>query len=80
MTVQSDLQKAIAQAESMQGTYANFATSTQDPAAKKMFQEFEADMLKHINSLQGRLNYVQQNNPAYQQQQQQQQQWQQQQQ
>lgn len=37
MTVQSDLQKAVASAESLKGSYATFATSTQDKAAKKMF-------------------------------------------
>ncbi len=70
MTVQSDLQKAVASAQSLMGSYAMFAQSTQDQAAKKMFQELAQDMQRHIDSLNSRLSYVEKNNPMYQQQQQ----------
>jgi len=70
VTIQSDLQKAVAQAESLKGSYATFATSTQDQAAKKMFQEMQMDMQRHVDSLNSRLSYIEKNNPMYQQQQQ----------
>ncbi|MHB1125705.1 MAG: DUF1657 domain-containing protein [Bacillota bacterium] len=70
MTVQSDLQKAIAGAQALMGTYAMSAQGTQDPAAKKMYQELSQDMQRHIDSLNSRLSYLEKNNPMYQQQQQ----------
>jgi rubrerythrin len=70
MTVQSDLQKAVAQCQSLLGTYEVSATSTQDQAAKKMFQELAQDMQRHIDHLNNRLSYLEKNNPMYQQQQQ----------
>ncbi len=70
MTTQSDLQKAVATAESLKGSYAIFATSTQDQAAKKMFREMEQDMQRHVDSLNARLSYIEKNNPMYRQQQQ----------
>ncbi|MTI82909.1 MAG: DUF1657 domain-containing protein [Firmicutes bacterium] len=70
MTVQSDLQKSVAQAESLKGSYDTFATSTLDNAAMKMFQEMSQDMQRHIDSLNARLSYIEKNNPMYQQQQQ----------
>lgn len=70
MTIQSDLQKAVAQAESIKGSYAVFSTSTQDQAAKKMFQEMQQDMQRHVDSINARLSYIEKNNPMYQQQQQ----------
>jgi len=70
MTVQSDLQKSVAQAESLKGSYDTFATSTLDNAAMKMFQEMSQDMQRHIDSLNTRLSYIEKNNPMYQQQQQ----------
>lgn len=72
MTVKSDIEKAIAQAESALGTYATFAGSTDDPVAKQMFQQMERDMKRHVEQLSGRLNYVNMNNSLNQQQQQQQ--------
>lgn len=71
MTVKSDLEKAIAQAESALGTYATFANSTDDPSAKQMFQQFERDMKRHVEQLNGRLNYINENNNLNQQQEQQ---------
>ncbi|HEX3015404.1 MAG TPA: DUF1657 domain-containing protein [Desulfobacteria bacterium] len=62
MTVQSDLQKAVAGAKSAQGTYEMFATSTLDQSAKQMFQELAGDMQRHIDMLNSRLGYVTQNN------------------
>lgn len=62
MTVQSDLQKAIASAESAKGTYAMFAQSTEDKSAKQMFEQLSMDMHRHIEMLNSRLHYLDQNN------------------
>ncbi|MCG0237796.1 MAG: DUF1657 domain-containing protein [Firmicutes bacterium] len=73
MTVQQDLQKAIATAKAQMGTYAVFAASTQDPAARAMFDGMAQDMDRHVKVLESRLQYLNQNNQLNQQQQQQQQ-------
>jgi len=80
LTVKSDLEKAIAQAQAASGSYATFAASTEDPVAKQMFKQMERDMKRHVDQLTNRLNYINMNNSLNQQQQQQMQQKQQQQQ
>jgi len=65
MTVKSDLEKAIAAEQAAMGTYAMFAESTDDPTAKQMFQQMQQDALRHIQMLNGRLNYLCENNPMY---------------
>lgn len=69
MTVKSDIEKAIAQAQSAQGSYATFASSTEDQVAKQMFQQMERDMKRHTELLNNRLDYVKANNNLNQQQQ-----------
>ncbi|MDT8902367.1 DUF1657 domain-containing protein [Anaeroselena agilis] len=59
MTVKQDLQKAIAAAKAAQGTYAQFAEATTDPAMKQAFQSMEKDMVKHLMQLNHRLGIVQ---------------------
>lgn len=61
MTVQKDLQKALAAAESAKGTYASFAAATDDQSAKNMFQQMSQDMDRHISQLNSRLGVVDQN-------------------
>lgn len=61
MTVQKDLQKALAAAESAKGTYATFAAATDDQSAKNMFQQMSQDMDRHIAQLNSRLGVVDQN-------------------
>lgn len=56
MTVKSDLQKALAAAESAKGTYATFAQATDDQSAKQMFQSMSQDMDRHILQLNSRVN------------------------
>ncbi len=63
MTVQQDIQKAIASAEAAQGSYLVFANATQDQNAKQMFQSMADDMQRHIQQIKGRLDYLTQNNP-----------------
>ncbi|WP_407312233.1 DUF1657 domain-containing protein [Desulfosporosinus sp. SB140] len=62
MTVQADLEKAVAAAQSALGTYESFATCTLDETAKTMFKEMSSDMQRHVSQLRGRLAYVTQNN------------------
>lgn len=69
MTVQSDLQKSVAQAQSLLGSYSMAASSTKDQTAKKMYQELAQDMQRHVDTLNARLSYLEKNNPMYQQQQ-----------
>lgn len=50
MTVQSDLQKAIAACEAAKRTYKVMAQSTEDQSAKQMYNEMSTDLEKHIYS------------------------------
>jgi rubrerythrin len=61
MTVQKDLQKAVAAAESAKGTYSTFAQSTDDQTAKQLFTQMSQDMDQHISQLNSRLSVAQQN-------------------
>ena len=70
MTVQADLKKAIAAAETAKGTYASFAESTEDQLAKAMYLQLAMDMDNHVQQLNSRLNYVTESNPMNQGQQQ----------
>ncbi|MCC5465293.1 DUF1657 domain-containing protein [Pelosinus baikalensis] len=56
MTVQKDLEKALAAAESAKGTYASFATSTEDQTAQQMFTQMSQDMKQHISNIEDRLS------------------------
>ncbi|HEY3366426.1 MAG TPA: DUF1657 domain-containing protein [Symbiobacteriaceae bacterium] len=69
MTVQQDMQKALAAAESAQGSYLTFAGATQDQSAKQMFKSMADDMQRHAGQLKERLNYLTESNPLNQQQQ-----------
>ena len=61
MTVKKDLEKAVAAAESAKGTYATFASSTEDTTAQQMFEQMSQDMDKHITQLNSRLSVSAQN-------------------
>ncbi|WP_378956411.1 DUF1657 domain-containing protein [Pelosinus sp. sgz500959] len=61
MTVQKDLQKAVAAAESAKGTYSTFSQSTDDQSAKQMFTQMTQDMDRHISQLNSRLGVTAQN-------------------
>lgn len=62
LTVQSDLQKAVAACESAKGTYKVMAQSTDDKSAKSMYTEMSSDLERHLSYLNGRLNYITQAN------------------
>lgn len=67
MTVQKDLEKALAYCEAIKGTYAIMAHATDDKQAKDMFNSMKADLDSHMEFLGGRLEYLTQNNMLYQQ-------------
>ncbi len=58
MTVRSDLQKALAAAQSAKGTYAAFEQATQDQSAKEMFRSMSQDMDRHITQLTSRFQAI----------------------
>ncbi|HHV39241.1 MAG TPA: DUF1657 domain-containing protein [Tepidimicrobium sp.] len=63
MTVQSDLQQAIASCEAAKGSYAMMAQATEDQQAKQMFEQMASEVDNHIQYLSDRLNYLNENNP-----------------
>lgn len=58
MTVKSDLQKAIASAESAKGTYMMAAQSTEDQSAKQRYEQMANDVDSHISYLNSRVQYL----------------------
>lgn len=58
MTVKSDLQKAIASAESAKGTYLMAAQSTDDQSAKQRYEQMANDISSHISYLNSRVQYL----------------------
>lgn len=58
MTVQSDIQKAIASCEAAKGSYAMMAQSTEDTQAKQMYTIMKADIDRHLQYLNGRMTYL----------------------
>lgn len=62
MTIKSDLEKVIAYCEVTKGSYALMAQSTEEDQAKQMFNSMKADVEKHIQFLNDRLEYLKQNN------------------
>ncbi|HSH35506.1 DUF1657 domain-containing protein [Schnuerera sp.] len=63
MTVQSDLQKAIASCEAAKGSYSLMAQSTEDQQTKQTFEQMSSEVDRHIQFLNDRLNYLNENNP-----------------
>jgi hypothetical protein len=69
MTVQSDLQKAIASCEAAKGSYAMMAQSTEDQHAKQTYNVMKADIERHIQFLNSRMGYLNSNSTINQKQQ-----------
>lgn len=63
MTVLNDLEKAIAMAESIRGSYLIFAAETEEEKARKVFKEMAEDMKRHIMILESRKEYLEKHNP-----------------
>lgn len=62
MTVQSDLQKAVASAQSAKGTYLMAASSTEDTSAKQRYEAMAGEMDSHLSYLSSRLQYLNSSN------------------
>jgi bacterioferritin (cytochrome b1) len=62
MTIQSDLERAIAYCEATKGSYALMAQSTEEKEAKDTFNTMKADVERHIQFLNNRLEYLKGNN------------------
>jgi rubrerythrin len=58
MTVKSDLEKALASAQSAKGTYMVAAQSTEDETAKQKYEQMANDIDSHISYLNGRVQYL----------------------
>lgn len=78
MTVGQKMQQTLASLESAAANLKSFALDTQDTNAQKMFSDLEQQTKSICNSLKGRVDYIQGQEPQYKMQQPQQQQQQQQ--
>ncbi|MBZ2174996.1 DUF1657 domain-containing protein [Schnuerera sp. xch1] len=67
MTVKSDLEKAIASSEAAKGSYSMMAQSTEDEQVKQTFEQMSSDIDRHLQYLNGRLNFLNENNELNQQ-------------
>jgi hypothetical protein len=68
MTVGSKLQQTLASAESVKASLKTFSLDTQDQQAKQMYDQLAQNMTNIVNTLQARVNYVEQQEPQYKQQ------------
>ncbi len=62
LTVQSDLQKAIASCEAAKGSYAMMAQATEDQQTKQTYNVMKTDIERHIQFLNSRLGFLNSNN------------------
>ncbi|EMS69288.1 DUF1657 domain-containing protein [Ruminiclostridium cellobioparum] len=68
MTVGTQMLKAIATVESASATMKSFALETEDEQAKKTFQQLACTFDDALQTLKGREEYIQQQEPQYKQQ------------
>jgi hypothetical protein len=68
MTVGSKLQQTLASAEGVKANLKSFSLDTQDQQAKQMYEQLAQSMTNIVNTLQARVNYVEQQEPQYKQQ------------
>lgn len=67
MTVQTQIQQAIASAQSVEASLAQFALETQNQQAKQMFQQLAQQQKNIVTQLEGRYQQVLQEEPQFQQ-------------
>ena len=65
MTVGTKMQQTLASAEGVKANLKTFALETQDQQAKQMYSQLAETMTNIVNTLQARLNYVEQQEPQY---------------
>lgn len=62
MTVQRDLERAIAMAEAARGNYLLFASDSEDEKAQQVFTDMAEDMKRHVMILESRQEYLEKHN------------------
>lgn len=65
MTVGTQMQKAIAGIQSAAATMKTFALETEDKSAKKDFQQISQNLDDALKILEGRQQYIQEQEPQY---------------
>lgn len=68
MTVGTQIQQAIAGAQSVSASLKSFALETEDQQAKQMFNSLAQNMDNTVSALQARQNYIATEEPQYKQQ------------
>lgn len=68
MTVGTQIQQAIASIQSASASMKTFALETQDTDAKKDFQSIANDLDNALQTLKGRQQYIERQEPQYKQQ------------
>ena len=68
MTIGTQMQQAISGVETAAATMKSFALQTEDKAAKKDFQQLSQTFEDALQILNGRLKYIEQQEPQYKQQ------------
>lgn len=65
MTVGTKMQQTLASAEGLKASLKTFALDTDDQQAKQMYNQLASTMTNVVNTLQARLNYIEQQEPQY---------------
>ena len=65
MTVDTQMAKAVATVQNAAATMKTFALETQDPMAKKTFQQLAQTFDDALNTLKQRQQYIEQQEPQY---------------
>ncbi|MCF8012128.1 MAG: DUF1657 domain-containing protein [Clostridiales bacterium] len=65
MTIGTELHNALGMLKMVSGQFQSFATRTQDPMAKQMYQDFNKKLDQMVNDLNNRTNYVESQEPQY---------------
>lgn len=65
MTIGDKMHQTLASLESAAANLQSFALDTKDKDAKKMFSDMNKQLEQMCNSLSGRVNYIEQQEPQY---------------
>jgi hypothetical protein len=65
MTVQTQMQTAIASAQSVEASLTQFSIETQNQQAKQMFQQLAQQQKNIVNQLEGRYSQVLEEEPQF---------------
>ena len=66
MTTKDDLQQALSAAEGLKSQFKTFAQDTNDQQASQMYNSLAQNLADCVQQLQGRFEYVKQEEPQYQ--------------